>query len=154
MINADIKSFVDFDKSSSHVDQFRLARQEFRGGGKRKPKNGPEKQNKGENWNSRQNEASPKGLPLLEKKEKKLGILRFHIHARLSSVMLSEAMPIKHFIHFTEQWTSILAHRETSETVAHNHSTSAPISRLRWIYKLRNAAKFKCAFFVASVSFA
>lgn len=49
-----------------------------------------------------------------KKRKKKLGILRFHIHARLNSVMLSEAMPIKHFIHFTEQWTSILVHRETS----------------------------------------
>lgn len=47
-------------------------------------------------------------------KGEKLGTLRFHIHARLNSVMLSEAMPIKHFIHFIEQWTSILVHRETS----------------------------------------
>lgn len=47
-------------------------------------------------------------------RKKKLGILCFHIHARLNSVMLSEAMPIKHFIHFIEQWTSILVHRETS----------------------------------------
>lgn len=45
MINTNIKSFVVFIKSSSHADQFQLARQEFRGGKvKRMSKNGPEKQ--------------------------------------------------------------------------------------------------------------